>query len=511
MNTLTGPPLRRAGDAIGLAMSVIAEVGAIDNIGTAGTFEREPWLSPRISRLHDGRLVIVCDKNDFLHILESQPSGITIWWSEDEGSTWSGPHETGVPGIETDKVVELDDGTLILGSHVHSPRTRKLTQCVTRSTDGGWTWNGTVVIAGDDIHHYCEGAIIQLPSGRLVCVMRENNHGNYPCYVAFSDDRGLTWTKPIEAPFSGDRPYAGLLSDGRFLVTFANQAGRPTTYAWPGDIEQEAGYRVAIADRNRGRATALVSAPLRDLEPNIASCALSRNQHLIELTAGELRLRNKFETPIRYHLLPPDSPDADVEFEAELRVDGGGGAHARIVIARVGISLEIAPGWLRLDGPGTRRRVMPRGPGAFHLKPLDMTEWRTLRVEHRGGFTDILVDGVSVVRKPHWGDPQLERSSFGTTGASDGVVALHRVRYATRDEGREHRWEWDAAAGTFPNQYEIDRWIELAENTEAFPDHGYTTWAELPGGEILVASTTSMGMPLQKAALHGYRFALADI
>ena len=49
----------------------------------------ERWVTPRISRLRDGRLVIVCDQNDYQHCHESQPAGICAWWSEDDGDTWS--------------------------------------------------------------------------------------------------------------------------------------------------------------------------------------------------------------------------------------------------------------------------------------------------------------------------------------------------------------------------------------------------------------------------------------
>ena len=41
---------------------------------------QERWVSPRISRLSDGRLVIICDQNDFSHVHEDQPPGIWIWY-----------------------------------------------------------------------------------------------------------------------------------------------------------------------------------------------------------------------------------------------------------------------------------------------------------------------------------------------------------------------------------------------------------------------------------------------
>jgi sialidase-1 len=476
----------------------------IGSWGAAPDADHEPWLSPRLSRLRDGRLVIVCDKDDHQHAHEGQPSGIHAWWSQDGGATWDGPHLTGVPGIEPDQVVELDDGTLLLGTHLQVAATQKLGEFVARSRDGGRTWEPVVPVAVDGVHNFCEGAIVQLPSGRLVCVMRENNHNNYPCYLAFSDDRGRTWSPPVEAPFSGDRPYCGLLSDGRFLVTHADQAGRPVTNAWVGDIEAEHGFKVAIGGRNRGRGTAMGTARLAGQALNVPAVEVGRNQHLVALTAEALRLENKWETPIRYHLLPPDLATTEVELELELRLEGGGGPKLELLVARCGLFLELAPGWLRLA-------PQRGGHGWMARRELDLTRWRTVRALHRGGLVEVFVDGESVARFTHFREAPWERSSIGTAGDHAGFAHLRRVRYATRDALRTHEWEWHASSRTYPNQYEIDRWLTLALNEEAFPDHGYTSWAELPGGRIIVAETSGAGAPLQKAYLHAYHLDLAAL
>jgi hypothetical protein len=96
----------------------------------------------------------------------------------------------------------------------------------------------------------------------------------------------------VEAPFGGGRPSCGLLSDGRFLVTPADQAGRPVTNAWVGDIKAEHGYKVAIGGRNRGRATAMGTARLAGQALNVPAVEVGRNQHLVALTADALRLEN---------------------------------------------------------------------------------------------------------------------------------------------------------------------------------------------------------------------------
>jgi len=45
-------------------------------------------------------------------------------------------------------------------------------------------------------------------------------------------------------PFSGDRPFAGELPDGRVLITYRNQAGNKGTQAWMGDLFAGVGYQI---------------------------------------------------------------------------------------------------------------------------------------------------------------------------------------------------------------------------------------------------------------------------
>src|SRR5207302_205517 len=107
------------------------------------------------------------------------------------------------------------------------------------------TWRSPITVAKDPLHHFNEGAYVPLTDGTLVCVMRDNNRQNYPSQVVFSFDAGETWTEPAEAPFFGDRPFAGQLTDGRLLVTYRNVAGNAGTYAWLGEVTRDLGYRCA--------------------------------------------------------------------------------------------------------------------------------------------------------------------------------------------------------------------------------------------------------------------------
>lgn len=84
-------------------------------------------------------------------------------------------------------VTQLSNGELLLpiyGSHNGRPW-----RCaMARSTDSGKSWSEIHEIPGSD--HLTEPDIVELPGGRLLCIMRtEMAH-------SFSNDLGRTWTKP---------------------------------------------------------------------------------------------------------------------------------------------------------------------------------------------------------------------------------------------------------------------------------------------------------------------------
>ena len=59
--------------------------------------------------------------------------------------------------------------------------------------------------------------------------MRENVHTTRPSHYALSEDDGRTWSTPRPGLFYADRPAAGLLHDGRLLVTYRNVEPAPTS------------------------------------------------------------------------------------------------------------------------------------------------------------------------------------------------------------------------------------------------------------------------------------------
>jgi hypothetical protein len=439
--------------------------------------KREPhWVTPRIAYLSDGRLAVTCDLDDYEHSHELQDSGIYIWWSADLGRTWSAPEVTGVLGIEPDRIVELPDGRLAMGSHMLVAETQKHTEFFWRSADGGKTWGPPVKVAGDDVHLYCEGAYIPLAGGALLCVLRDNLHNNYPSQVCFSFDNGDTWTEPQEAPFSGDRPFIGQLPDGRVLVTFRNKAGNKGSYAWLGHIQDELAYRVAAL---HGGAEAISLSP-----------------------TGGLRIHHPTPATTQYNLLPPESYRSEVLFDADVRVEGTTGSPdercALIQIAYINVKLSLSPGGLTLGEPSQHQQSIDR---SF---PADMTRWRRLRVHHYPGLVRIHLDGEDVMRFRLPFSGGLVPTCFGSPEGATGTSYWRNVAYHTRNRNEpQFTWLWDARSGVFPDQYESDRLLELHANTNPRADNGYSSWLRFEDGEILVLDYTNDGDPLGQSHIVG--------
>ena len=199
---------------------------------------------------------------------------------------------------------------------------------------------------------------------------------------------------------------------------------------------------------------------------------------------------------IRYHLFPPESCYSDVSFSAVLRATGTAGAFCgRIKLARIGVDLLIGADRLSLNG----------GRAIDQSCPVDLTRWRELGVEYRDGKIEISVDGASVIRNLVFQETPLERSYFGSDPEHEGTLRLRSVRYRVENPSdHDHHYEWHAAGNGFPNQYEIDRWLELDYNSNRNPDHGYSSWVLLPDGRLFVADYTNEDSPAGKACLKGY-------
>ncbi len=450
----------------------------------------ERLVTPRLSLLNDGRLVIIVDHDDDGHFHEEQAMGDWLYWSEDLGDTWSAAQtESGIGGFEPDRILDLPDGALGVTSHLMRGASQEFAQVLWTSGDGGRSWSERSTIAHDGYHRFCEGAIALLDGGRrLACVMRENHSGGIPSFVAFSDDCGHKWTPPQMLPFAFHRPYAKQLQDGRVMVTGRNVNGGLGTYAWVGDLAEAAGQYA-------------VGGPRRKYEA--------------KLSGGALVIQNRLEHECRYSLLPPESTFSAVDFEAELRVDASAGraAVAFMSISRLGQLVKIAPGHVAIQRGRHDARCA-----------VDMTRFHRVGLHHRRGWLQVKLDGETILHscvfreeKPandfHGGDP-MRRTQFGSWGES-GSSHWRRVSYRLDNPTLDDfAWDWRADGGGYPDQYQRERLIQMHGNHPAqlpWPDHGYSSWIQREDGSIYLVDYSNWGDVADTAHLVGLDIAPGDI
>ena len=445
----------------------------------------ERFCTPRLSRLNDGRLVVIIDHDDYGHFHEDQSPGNWLYWSDDDGETWSEAKKPAIMGFEPDRIQDLPDGRLGVGSHVMRGESQEFAVILSCSDDGGETWYEAATIAHNGYHRVCEGAIVQLDNSdavggkELACILRENHHAGQPSFVTFSTDSGRTWSPVQICPFALDRPYGKQLPDGRVFVSGRHVNGPLGTYGWCGDLKAEAG-------------TYQIGGP--------------RRKYAASLDDGALVIDNLPGHEARYCLLPPESVRSEVHLEATLKVEGRPGeAAAFLSLSQFGTVLNIA-----VDGIWSRL-------GADFRHPVDMSDYRTLSIHHRRGLMQIQVDGETVINHCIFreGYPIGDSRRAGHLGGytqfgqpqAGGRSFWRRLSYRSQNPTLDdHAWSWDASSGDYPDQYQQQRMIQIHGNhpeQPTWPDHGYSSWLMLDNGQIMWVDYTNYGDPAGCAHLVG--------
>ena len=205
----------------------------------------------RMAQLRDGRIALSIDKItiDPEHTHSEAISSIFLYFSQDDGNSWSQTVATGISGIMPDKLTELPNGRWLLGTHKRFQE--KLTQYVAYSDNLGETWTKEVIVARDPNLNLCEVSMVPAGGKDVIAFMRENSGLGYDCKKVISHDYGSTWGPVIDFPIPGcHRPTAGWLQDGHLLITCRFMQGGK---GWLGTWMQNT--FACLSDRNSALAT----------------------------------------------------------------------------------------------------------------------------------------------------------------------------------------------------------------------------------------------------------------
>ena len=201
--------------------------------------ETRTFNCPRISRLADHSLAVVCDRVQYGKSSEcGAGTSLYLWRGDPEGTVWGGPYELPLTGIVPDRLLELKSGRWLLSAHRQDASIGKLVQYAWYSDDQGRSWSDEIVLAKDERYNCCEASILALADGTLVAFLRENSGCGIDCLRCISKDQGESWEGVYLTPIPGcHRPVAGLLQDGRILVTHRfMQGGKGWLGAWTQNV-----------------------------------------------------------------------------------------------------------------------------------------------------------------------------------------------------------------------------------------------------------------------------------
>lgn len=207
----------------------------------------------RISKLRDGRLAVIVDRIPF-EGGENRASAAEnlLFFSQDDGTSWSEPVVTPLKGIVPDKLLELESGRWIIAAH--HPQDGRLTQFLRWSDDRGKHWSEPVTVAKDPALNLCEVSILPVGNDTLVAFHRENSGLGYDCKKTVSHDNGESWGPLIDFPLPGcHRPVAGFLHDGRIFITYRFlQGGKGWLGAWTQNFFGALSDRDSVLAERRG-------------------------------------------------------------------------------------------------------------------------------------------------------------------------------------------------------------------------------------------------------------------
>lgn len=440
------------------------------------------WVVPQMSVLRDGRIVIICDWGQrlpgqdmpMLAQWQKPDRGMAnyLFWSEDNGKTWSAPQKIDDVGGEPGYIVELSDGTLAF-TRTSSAVTDQLKNPplpwgniyyrneIVFSQDGGKTWPKHAWTSDDPFHGDCEVGLAEASPSQLIAATRiglGNGRFGHPSRLLFSRDNGRTWPRSEPAPFYGPRPHIGKLQSGNFLVTYRNVWGTPGTRA-------------------------LVFHPTRDLGFQPTSFILDESR--CELNDDELTLRTNEgqHGAVEFNLYPAQDDQSRVDITAKLKLDEAG---------ENGCAIS-AGCWVRFLPDRVCLADRPASGFACNTRI-----WHTYRILREKGSIVILVDGVEKLRAPI-DDIWVREVRFGNRSVrnrtlySNNHSVTHWRSVAVKVDNANDTsidWYWTPTQG-YPDQFRRDRTVVLDYANSA--DCGYSSWTQSTDSQIVILDYTTGG------------------
>lgn len=144
-------------------------------------------------------------------------------WEEDPVPVASHP----LPRAGTsDAVIELPDGSLIMGIYGAEYGDNVCRSYSVISRDGGDTWGEPALIASDPEKRisFEEPGLTLTEDGTLLALIRAGEPGNYTfLYQARSEDGGKSWMNLHQTPLWGHPASVIELADGRLLATYGHR------------------------------------------------------------------------------------------------------------------------------------------------------------------------------------------------------------------------------------------------------------------------------------------------
>ncbi|MSP11994.1 MAG: exo-alpha-sialidase [Chloroflexi bacterium] len=172
------------------------------------------------------------------------------WRSRDGGVTWQGPQEVPIrfpPGLIQPAdpqppgrhiadffleghIIQLPDGDLLCAADGRFTGDTQYRVCLLRAgaTEPGWSYVSTIAAPDTDTRDFTEPALLRLPDGSLLCILRTTMSVASPMYQAKSTDGGQTWSHPISLPVNGVRPRLVLMQNGVIACSYGRISHPPS-------------------------------------------------------------------------------------------------------------------------------------------------------------------------------------------------------------------------------------------------------------------------------------------